>query len=237
VGMTLLILGGASSGKSLFAERLLVSRRSGSGSPLIYAATGPSSGEGDPEWDERVRSHRARRDESGRWLTWELARAREPLWRFLLEQAGEAGVLVDSLGGWVSWVLAKVGQEDPGSATQLVVQETGKLAHALAQRPGPTVIVAEEVGLSVHPETRLGRVFQDCMGWCNQEISRIAEEAWLMVAGRPVRLGPWQESVQGRGGEAGHEKLEKGDRSSMGDLLDYQDLATGDIGNPGGPRC
>lgn len=189
MGVISLVLGGVRSGKSAFAENLLAFRGSQSPAPLVYVALGPSPDGSDPEWDERVRRHRARREQAGAWMTWELDAAEEPLWKFLLEREAEASVLLDSLGIWVASLLSNVGQGDLRAGEEFVMGEMAKLIQALEERSGWTVVVAEEVGLSVHPQTELGRVFQDCMGSCTQALSRIAREAWLIVAGRPLSLG------------------------------------------------
>ncbi len=189
MGVTSLVIGGVRSGKSAFAEDLVVSRGSTSRTPLVYVALGPSPDGSDPEWDERVRRHRARREQAGAWMTWEMDAAEESLWEFLLEREVEASVLLDSLGIWVASLLTNVAPGDLHAGRELVMAEMAKLIQALEERSGWTVVVAEEVGFSVHPQTELGRVFQDCMGSCTQALSRIAREAWLIVAGRPLSLG------------------------------------------------
>ena len=87
-------------------------------------------------------------------------------------------VLVDSLGPWVS------------SSTDMEV-DADALCAALVERHGDTVVVSEEVGLSVHPSTAAGRRFRDVLGLVNQAVAARADEVLLVVAGRTLRLaGP-----------------------------------------------
>jgi adenosylcobinamide kinase/adenosylcobinamide-phosphate guanylyltransferase len=90
--------------------------------------------------------------------------------------AAPAGaVLVDSLGTWVA------------AAPDFAV-DAAALCDAVRAHDGPVVVVSEEVGLSVHPTTEIGRAFVDAMGDVNQAVAAIADEAYLVVAGRAVRL-------------------------------------------------
>jgi nicotinate-nucleotide--dimethylbenzimidazole phosphoribosyltransferase len=68
--------------------------------------------------------------------------------------------------------------------------DVAALAVALVRRTGDTVVVSDEVGLSVHPPTAAGRRFVDALGTVNRAVTEIADEAWLVVAGRLVALEP-----------------------------------------------
>jgi adenosyl cobinamide kinase/adenosyl cobinamide phosphate guanylyltransferase len=85
-------------------------------------------------------------------------------------------VLLDSLGPWV----AGHGEGEP--------VDGAALCRALAERNGDTVIVSEEVGLGVHPPTAAGRQFRDALGTLNQAVAEAADAAYLIVAGRALRL-------------------------------------------------
>jgi adenosylcobinamide kinase/adenosylcobinamide-phosphate guanylyltransferase len=162
------VLGGARSGKSRIAEALALEH----GTPVLYVATGPPAGSGDPEWDRRVAEHRERR--AGRFVTVE---ERHDVPGVLERAAGP--VLVDSLGGWVA-------------AHEDFVVDAGALLDALASRRArgcPTVVVSEEVGLGVHPERELGRAFRDALGALNEQVAAAADQALFVVAGRVVPLG------------------------------------------------
>jgi adenosylcobinamide kinase / adenosylcobinamide-phosphate guanylyltransferase len=158
-----LVLGGARSGKSVVAERLVARLPA----PTTYVATAVIHG--DADMAARVAVHRDRRPAG--WRTVEASGARLAVHVENLE----GSVLVDSLGPWVAGV--------PGFDVDL----TG-LCHALTERSGDTVIVSEEVGLGVHPTTDAGRRFRDVLGEVNQAVAAIADEVLLVVAGRTLRL-------------------------------------------------
>jgi len=160
--MITLVLGGARSGKSAVAERLAADLAS----PVTYVAT-LEVGD-DADLAARVEKHRARRPPD-----WNTLQAGPELPALLRAAVGT--VLVDSLGPWVS------------SARSMVV-DTGGLCSALAERAGDSVVVSEEVGLSVHPSTEEGRRFRDVLGALNQAVAAAADEVVLVVAGCMLRL-------------------------------------------------
>ena len=161
--MITFVLGGARSGKSTVAERLTT----GLASPVTYIAT-LDLGD-DTDLAARVERHRARRPPG-----WRTVEAGLELPAVLRAVAGT--VLVDSLGPWVS---GAPGMEvDPES-----------LCSALAERDGDTVVVSEEVGMSVHPSTEEGRLFRDALGALNQAVAARADDTFLVVAGCTLRLG------------------------------------------------
>ncbi len=160
--MITLVLGGARSGKSVVAERLVA----GHGSPVTYVAT-LDVGD-DADLAARVERHQARRSPE-----WRTVQAAAGLPEVLRTVAGS--VLVDSLGPWV------------GAAPAMEV-DAEALCSALAERDGDTVVVSEEVGLSVHPSTAEGRRFRDALGALNQAVAARADEVLLVVAGCALRL-------------------------------------------------
>jgi adenosyl cobinamide kinase/adenosyl cobinamide phosphate guanylyltransferase len=157
-----LVLGGARSGKSLVAEDLATALPS----PVTYIAT-LDLGD-DADLAARVQRHRARRPPE-----WRTVEAGPELPDVLRAVAGT--VLVDSLGPWV------------GTAPGLEVK-TESLCSALAERDGDTVVVSDEVGLSVHPSTEEGRLFRDALGELNQAVAARADDVILVVAGCTLRL-------------------------------------------------
>jgi adenosylcobinamide kinase / adenosylcobinamide-phosphate guanylyltransferase len=84
-------------------------------------------------------------------------------------------VLVDSLGTWVA------------RCDDFAV-DTDALVAALTRRTSPTVVVSEEVGLGVHPETEVGRRWRDAVGEVNQAVAAAADRVLLVVAGRALEL-------------------------------------------------
>ena len=166
-----LVLGGARSGKSDHAEQL-VSAQSG---PLRYLATGWVP-EHDDDMAARIQRHRMRR--GPRFETVEVGAGLVAAVR----DAGTDAVLIDSLGTWVA------------AHHDFAVDLPG-LLEALDERRAATVVVSEEAGMGVHPETVLGRRFRDVLGEVNQAVAARAEAVTLVVAGLPLEL----KSV-GRGG-------------------------------------
>jgi adenosyl cobinamide kinase/adenosyl cobinamide phosphate guanylyltransferase len=160
----ILVLGGTRSGKSAVAERVAARF----GASVTYVATAPVDPD-DHEMATRIAAHRARRPPT--WTTVEAGAGLVDAVRGHLD----GPMLVDALGAWVA------GCDD------LVVDLDGLLA-ALRGRSGPTVVVSEEVGLSVHPVSAVGRAFIDVMGDVNRLVADIADEVLLVVAGRVVPL-------------------------------------------------
>jgi len=168
-----LILGGARSGKSGYAETLTMAaaERFGRGKP-VYLATFRPWGE-DPEMDERLRRHRERRGEA-----WDLDEVPLALDAALRRHAARP-VLVDCLTLWLSNLL--LDEAD-------IETRTGLLIRALKDRSAPAVLVANEVGLGVVPETPLGRRFRDDAGQLNQRVAGCCGRVEFMAAGLPLTL-------------------------------------------------
>lgn len=159
--MITLVLGGARSGKSAVAERLIAAAPP----PVVYVATGRPV---DPDMTSRIAVHQARRPAS-----WSTVEACDDLAGHLDGVRGS--VLVDALGTWVA------GHPD-------FAVDTEALCRVLANRPGDTVLVSEEVGMGVHPSTEVGRAFRDALGEVNQAVAEVADRVLLVVAGRVLPL-------------------------------------------------
>ncbi|MBP7063246.1 bifunctional adenosylcobinamide kinase/adenosylcobinamide-phosphate guanylyltransferase [Ferrovibrio sp.] len=168
---TTLILGGARSGKSRFAESLLADKP---GDARLYLATAEAR---DAEMAERIARHRA--DRGSAWITIE-----EPLEIAPIIQR-ECGlgryVLVECLTLWLS-NLMEAGRD--------VAAETGRLCAALPQpgSAGGAVLVSNEVGLGIMPMNALARAFGDEAGRLNQRIAAAADKAYFIAAGLPLKL-------------------------------------------------
>ncbi|MGX4644424.1 bifunctional adenosylcobinamide kinase/adenosylcobinamide-phosphate guanylyltransferase [Massilia sp. SYSU DXS3249] len=183
--MTTLVIGGARSGKSAFAERLAQV----SGKQVVYVATAQA---GDGEMGARILHHRARRP--GHWQTVE-----EPL---LLADAlrractSEAIVLVDCLTLWLTNLMLCGDTPLPDSG-ELVLpaaferERTAFLDVLEAGLPGELVLVSNEVGMGIVPLGALSRRFADEAGRLNQAVAARAERVVLVAAGLPLVLkGP-----------------------------------------------
>lgn len=165
--MIILVLGGARSGKSAFAERL----SEGLSSQVTYLATGVVGS--DENFSERIAQHQSRRPHN-----WSTVEAGGDVATHL--RALDGTVLVDSLGTWLA------GHEN-------FAVNIDELINALLGRVHDTVLVSEEVGLGVHPSTALGGEFRDALGLVNQRVAEIADSVLLVVAGRALKLerGAW----------------------------------------------
>jgi adenosylcobinamide kinase/adenosylcobinamide-phosphate guanylyltransferase len=171
-----LLLGGARSGKSTTAERLLAAERE-----VLYLATGAVPDGADLDWSERVRRHRQQRP--ARWTTVETPDAATVL------RKHDGPVLFDCVGTWLAAAMDDVGawQERDGweAALQARVDE---LVEAWRAVTGPLVAVSNEVGSGVVPATRSGAVYRDWLGRINQRLAAESERVLLVVAGRVVDL-------------------------------------------------
>jgi len=156
-----LVLGGARSGKSELAERLVAI----AGDDVVYVATGVVT---DDDMRARIAAHQLRRPAS--WTTVEA----DDLVSALTDLPRQPAI-IDSLGTWVA------------RAEDFAVDTLG-LVSALRSRHARTVVVSEEVGLGVHPETEVGRAWRDALGDVNRAVAAAADEVLLVVAGRVLRL-------------------------------------------------
>lgn len=159
--MITLVLGGARSGKSEVAEHLAARLPA----PVTYVATGWAD---DPDMAARIAGHKARRP-----LEWSTMEVGVGLVDALRRLTGSA--LVDSLGTWVA------GRSD-------FAVDVAELTSVLTVRRGDTVVVSDEVGMGVHPETEVGRRFRDVLGEVNTAVATVADEVFLVVAGRTLPL-------------------------------------------------
>jgi adenosylcobinamide kinase/adenosylcobinamide-phosphate guanylyltransferase len=165
---TTLVLGGARSGKSAFAEKLI----GDSGLARIYLATAAA---GDDEMKARIAHHRAQRGEG--WTTIE-----EPLAlvdALTREATHGRAVLVDCLTLWLSNLM--LAERDPNI-------EACRLARFIGRARYPIVLVSNEVGLGLVPDTQLGRRFRDAQGRLNQIVAACAPNVVFIAAGLPLWL-------------------------------------------------
>lgn len=163
-----LVLGGARSGKSAFAEKLVEAAFP----ERLYLATGQA-------WDEemraRISSHQARRGEG-----WQTVEAPVKLAAALLANTmADRPVLVDCLTLWVTNLM--LGEEDLEAAFD-------GLCAALPGLPAPVVFVSNEVGLGIVPDNAMARAFRDHAGHLHQKIAGLADEVYFVAAGLPLKM-------------------------------------------------
>lgn len=175
-----LVLGGAASGKSEFAERYVASL---SGSVCYVATAEPR----DEEMRGRIERHRARRRPE--WRTREVPR---DLASHLDADPRSDIILVESLGMLLTNHMTAAPHDDPGTRElQTVLQAELEVLIELSRSWGAVLIlVSEEVGLSLVPSNPIARCFSDQLGWWNQQAAAQADEVYLVIAGISIRLRP-----------------------------------------------
>jgi adenosylcobinamide kinase/adenosylcobinamide-phosphate guanylyltransferase len=171
-----LVLGGARSGKSRYAESLFGSQQN-----VIYVAPGTVPDGSDPEWAQRISLHKDRRP--SQWTTVETSDLAT-----VIEQA-EHPVLIDCLSTWVTRLVDDIdGWQDPSRTASHLEAETSRLLDALGSATVEIVLVTSEVGLSIVPDTASGRHFRDDLGRLNAAVSAASDHVVLVVAGRVLDL-------------------------------------------------
>jgi adenosylcobinamide kinase / adenosylcobinamide-phosphate guanylyltransferase len=179
-----LVLGGARSGKSVTAERLLARR-----DRVDYVACGPLPSAADPEWAERVRLHQERRP--AHWTTMETLDLESVLAGTASGAAGGLGapVLVDCLSTWLAGVMDECGLwTGTVGADKNLAERVDGLVDAWRSTRRLVVAVSNEVGSGVVPATASGVRFRDELGVLNTRIAAECEQIWLCVAGIAQRL-------------------------------------------------
>ena len=161
------IIGGARSGKSAHAERLIAALAP----PWTYLATAQAF---DDEMRERIVTHQTRRDAG-----WRTVEAPLDLAATLDSLDAGAPVLVDCLTLWLSNHML---------AGHDLAQQCDRLKKVLAKPKGPWFVVSNEVGMGIVPDNALARRFRDEAGRLNQRIAAIADRVIFMVAGVPMQV-------------------------------------------------
>lgn len=176
--MISIVTGGARSGKSEFAESLIKG-------DAIYIATAENF---DDEMDLRIKKHVKRREESS--INW---RTVECLKKFDGLSGDEKYVLFDSLGVFISNIMFSKTADDLSdeSIEETILELRKELEHLLdwARENGKElVIVTDEVGMSIIPESKVARVYRDVIGTINKEVAAKCDRAYLVCMGIEVRL-------------------------------------------------
>jgi adenosylcobinamide kinase / adenosylcobinamide-phosphate guanylyltransferase len=170
----ILALGGTRSGKSRFG--LATTRRLAGDGRAWFLGTAWS---GDPELDDRIRRHRQERP-----ATWPTVDVGVDLAASIASTAPAEPILLDGLTLWLSSLL---GDEVPAIDPILDGPVAAAFA-ALVVRPGPTVVVSDEVGLGIVPMHANARAYRDLVGIAHQRLAAMADEVYFFVAGLPVTL-------------------------------------------------
>jgi adenosylcobinamide kinase/adenosylcobinamide-phosphate guanylyltransferase len=172
-----LILGGARSGKSNYAEKLAAEM----GQRVLYIATAEAK---DDEMKARIEAHRLARPFT--WQTLELSRN---LGETLLKLDHRPDILLlDCLTLLISNILLSMETEPPAIIEDVVQVEIGSLIAARSWLNIPLIVVSNEVGLGLVPSYPLGRIYRDILGRANQRLAAAADRVLFMVAGLPMTL-------------------------------------------------
>lgn len=173
----ILALGGTRSGKSRFG--LATTRRWAGDGRAWFLGTAWS---GDPELDDRIRRHRLERP-----ADWPTVDVGMDLAASIASTAPAEPILLDGLTLWLSTLLG----DDVPAIDPILDGPVAAAFDALAVRPGPAVVVSDEVGLGIVPMHPNARAYRDLVGIAHQRLAALADEAYLFVAGLPVTLkGP-----------------------------------------------
>ena len=173
--MLTFLLGGARSGKSTLAVQMAQRQPL----PVGFIATAEPF---DDDLRERIDRHRLERP--SHWITVECPIELAGAVRAV---ADDHFLIVDCITIWLANLFAHL--IDRSEISRSVVE----FNEAMMERRGPTVVVSNEVGMGVHPETALGREYRDELGRTNQLIATTADTTLLLVAGQAIRLeDPWE---------------------------------------------
>ena len=177
--MRTLVTGGARSGKSRHAVRLL----DDSGAVTFIAPGRPVDELDDPDWASRVAHHQKTRP-----ATWQTVESADVAGALADAQA-PGPVIVDCLGSWLTAAVDELGLWDApmNEARAALDEKTALLCAALALHED-VVLVTNEVGSGVVPAHRSGGIFRDLLGAVNQSVAEVCHEVHLVVCGRVMRL-------------------------------------------------
>ncbi len=172
-----LILGGARSGKSAYAEQLAAQHEGA----VLYVATAQA-------WDEdmasRIAVHQAQRP--NHWRTLE---APTDVGQAIRTAPPADVILIDCLTLLASNVIAPLDTSEQAVADRALQAEIDALCEAVATAPkAHWIVVSNEVGLGIVPAYPLGRLYRDALGRANQRLAAIADEVFFMVAGLPMAV-------------------------------------------------
>lgn len=187
MGRLILILGGARSGKSHFAQQLAQACSDEEQRSIVYIATAEA---GDEHMRQRIKRHR-----QGRPVGWETVEAPQDV-AAAIEIAGDSAavIIVDCLTLLISNLLLAGGEDFNENEAQVtskeeaILDEIEALIRAAREANAQVMVVSNEVGMGIVPLTRLGRIFRDIAGRANQALAQAADEVYVMWAGLPQRL-------------------------------------------------
>ena len=183
MGRLTLILGGARSGKSTYAERLAMQHSQ----RVAYIATAQAL---DLEMEARIAMHQQKRPSN--WQTLEIPSG---IGLAIKSNPPEVDtIILDCITLLVSNLVleASTNLDEPEEerATALIDNELTQLQEAIQTSQAEWIVVSNEVGMGLVPPYPLGRIYRDLLGMANQSLASIADQVYFMIAGIPMRLTP-----------------------------------------------
>jgi len=181
---SILIIGGARSGKSRFAQELALKL----GEPVLFVATAVA---GDEEMQHRIDEH-----QQARPVAWSTLEVTTNLASQIFQKIGGAQVvIVDCITLLVNNIFSQYSHQtgepiDDSLIEQKVTSEISELVECINRVDASFIMVTNEVGLGLVPANRVGRLYRDLLGRANQLLAERADEIYLMVAGVPVPIKP-----------------------------------------------
>lgn len=171
----ILLLGGARSGKSTFAQELV----SQLGKKVLFVATGEPL---DDEMKTRIEEHKKSRPKN-----WRTVEAPHQIGKTLEKQIGDAEVVIIDC---ITLLVANLLGDDPNypEAEKQITAEINELISAMKTIQSSFIIVSNEVGLGLVPDNKLGRLYRDLLGKSNQLLACYADEVYFMAAGIPLKI-------------------------------------------------
>jgi adenosylcobinamide kinase/adenosylcobinamide-phosphate guanylyltransferase len=170
MGKIIFILGGVRSGKSLYAINLAKTM----GEKVVFLATGVAC---DEEMKERIKKHKEMRPNI--WQTVEEPIEIEKVLNTL--DSSVDCVIIDCLSFWISNLLTTFGKEK-------IIDKTSQITTMAKKITPQLIIVSNEVGMGIVPNTSEGRIFRDILGKVNQIVASLADEVFFLLSGIPLRL-------------------------------------------------
>lgn len=176
MGKITLVLGGARSGKSSYAQSLAEA----TGKSVTFIATAQAL---DEEMSARIQKHRAARPSAWETLEIPLEIAAH------VQQVKSDVVILDCITLLVNNLLMRFVKDDlvdEAPFMQAIQKEITELVAAISEQKQTWMIISNEVGLGLVPAYQMGRVYRDVLGWANQRLAREADKVIFMVAGIPM---------------------------------------------------
>lgn len=181
-----LVTGGARSGKSSFAEKYIHEVAG----KTLYIATAIAF---DDEMKDRILKHQSVRPES--WHTYE---GYQHLDQVVKDRGNQyESLLLDCVTLWVTNLMFaylqtedydSLTQEEIGTVEKTIINEVQRFVEQIKRSNLAVVLVTNEIGSSLVPENKLGRIFRDIQGKINQQLGNVADEVYLVVCGQPLKI-------------------------------------------------